>query len=159
MEEPAKKYNRLFPGNEVRLKGAYIVRCTGCRRDENGEVAEVFATYDPLTRGGNTPDGRKVRGTVHWVNAADCADAEVRLYDTLFTDPDPDASEDFMACLNPNSLEALRGCKVEKSLADATAPAHFQFLRMGYFCVDSKDSTPSNLVFNRTVQLKDSFKG
>lgn len=158
METPIKKYNRLFPGNEVRLKGAYVVRCTGCRRDASGEVAEVFAEYDPETRGGNTPDGRKVRGTIHWVDAETCAEAEVRLYEPLFTDPDPDAAEDFIACLNPNSLEILRDCKVEKSLENAAAPANFQFLRMGYFCVDNRDSAPGRPVFNRTVPLKDSFK-
>ena len=158
MEEPPKKYNRLFPGNEVRLKGAYIVRCTGCRR-ENGEVKEIFAEYDPETRGGNTPDGRKVRGTIHWVDAGNCAEAEIRLYDNLFADPDPDgADRDFIECLNPASLEVLTGCKVERMLASAAAPASYQFLRTGYFCVDSKDSVPGRPVFNRSVALKDSFK-
>ena len=158
MEEPPKKYNRLFPGNEVRLKGAYIVRCTGCRK-ENGEVKEIFAEYDPETRGGNTPDGRKVRGTIHWVDAGNCAEAEIRLYDNLFADPDPDgADRDFIECLNPASLEVLTGCKVERMLAFAAAPASYQFLRTGYFCVDSKDSVPGRPVFNRSVALKDSFK-
>ncbi|MEG2008609.1 MAG: glutamine--tRNA ligase/YqeY domain fusion protein [Oscillospiraceae bacterium] len=159
MEEPAHKYNRLFPGNEVRLKSAYIVRCTGCIRDENGEVAEVLCEYDPATRGGNTPDGRKVRGTIHWVDSASCADAEVRLYDNLFSDPDPDSGDkDFLDCLNPDSLSVLSGCKVEKSLESAVAPESFQFLRLGYFAVDNKDSAPGKLVFNRSVALKDSFK-
>ena len=158
MEDPPKKYNRLFPGNEVRLKGAYIVRCTGCRK-ENGKVVEVFAEYDPETYGGNTPDGRKVRGTIHWVDAGTCAEAEIRLYDDLFADPDPDgADKDFIECLNPASLQVLTGCKVERMLAEAIAPADFQFLRSGYFCVDSKDSVPGHPVFNRAVALKESFK-
>ncbi len=158
MEEPAKKYNRFYPGNEVRLKGAYIVRCTGCEKDADGNVVNVLCEYDPATRGGDTPDGRKVRGTVHWVDAANCADAEIRLYDYLFSDPEPDAAEDFITCLNPDSLEVLTGCKVEKALEDAKAPESFQFLRMGYFAVDNKDSAPGHLVFNRAVALKDSFK-
>ena len=159
MEEPVKKYNRLYPGNEVRLKGAYIVRCTGCVKDENGVVTEVLCEYDPETRGGNAPDGRKVRGTIHWVNAADCAEAEVRLYDMLFSDPEPDApGKDFMDCLNPNSLEILTGCKVEKSLTECAPADRFQFLRLGYFAPDNKDSAPEHLVFNRAVALKDSFK-
>ena len=158
MEEPPKKYNRLFPGNEVRLKGAYIVRCTGCRK-EDGRVVEVFAEYDPETYGGNTPDGRKVRGTIHWVDAGTCAEAEIRLYDDLFADPDPDGPDkDFIQCLNPDSLQVLTGCKVERLLAEAEAPAGFQFLRTGYFCVDSKDSVPGHPVFNRSVALKESFK-
>ncbi len=158
MEEPPKKYNRLFPGNEVRLKGAYIVRCTGCRK-EDGRVVEVFAEYDPETYGGNTPDGRKVRGTIHWVDAGTCAEAEIRLYDDLFADPDPDGQDkDFIQCLNPDSLQVLTGCKVERLLAEAEAPAGFQFLRTGYFCVDSKDSVPGHPVFNRSVALKESFK-
>jgi len=159
MEEPPKKYNRLFIGNEVRLKSTYIVRCTGFEKDDQGNVIRVLAEYDPETRGGTTPDGRKVRGTIHWVDQATGADATVRLYDNLFSDPDPDAADkDFMACLNPNSLEVLTGCKVEAGLADQAAPANFQFMRTGYFCVDSKDSAPGNLVFNRSVALKDSFK-
>ncbi|MBQ6706353.1 MAG: glutamine--tRNA ligase/YqeY domain fusion protein [Clostridia bacterium] len=159
MEEPVKGYFRMFPGNEVRLKSAYVVRCTGCRKDENGQVVEVFAEYDPATRGGDTPDGRKVRGTIHWVDEATAVDAEVRLYSSLFTDPDPDAADkDFISCLNPESLETLHGCKMEASLATATAPAAFQFMRLGYFCVDNRDSAPEHLVFNRAVSLKDSFK-
>ena len=158
MQEPVKKYNRLYPGNEVRLKGAYIVKCTGCETDDAGNVTTVFCEYDPATRGGNAPDGRKVRGTIHWVNAADCVDAEIRLYGDLFSDPAPDAAEDFISCLNPDSLEILSGCKAEKALAGAKAPESFQFLRMGYFTPDSKDSSPDHLVFNRSVALKDSFK-
>ncbi len=159
MEEPAKKYNRLYPGNEVRLKGAYLVTCTGCVKDENGNVTEVLCRYDPETRGGDAPDGRKVRGTIHWVDAGTAVDAEIRLYDNLFTDPDPDSSPDaFHACLNPNSLEVPTGCKAEASLADAKAPAAYQFLRVGYFAVDNKDSAPGHLVFNRSVALKDGFK-
>ena len=158
MQEPPKKYNRLYPGNEVRLKGAYIVRCTGCETDEAGNVTAVLCEYDPATRGGNAPDGRKIRGTIHWVSAADCVDAEIRLYDDLFSDPDPDAAEDYLACLNPDSLEVLHGCKAERALADAKAPESFQFLRMGYFTPDCKDSAPDHLVFNRSVALKDSFK-
>lgn len=159
MEEPIKKYQRLYPGNEVRLKGTYIVKCTGCKKDENGNVTEVYAEYDPETRGGNTPDGRKVRGTIHWVDANNCADAEVRLYDNLFTVPDPDAGDrNFLDYLNPGSLEVLENCKAEKSLMLTKAPQSFQFMRLGYFCVDNKDSSPEHLVFNRSVSLKDGFK-
>jgi glutaminyl-tRNA synthetase len=157
-EVPPKKYNRLYPGNEVRLKSAYIVRCTGCVKDENGNVTEVLCEYDPLSAGGNTADGRKVRGTIHWVDANTAVEAEVRLYDNLFMDPDPDsAPEGFISVLNPNSLTVLRGCKLENSLKDAKASDRFQFLRLGYFCVDSVDSKPGSLVFNRSVALKDSF--
>ena len=159
MEEPIKKYQRLYPGNEVRLKSTYIVKCTGCKKDENGSVVEVYAEYDPETRGGNTPDGRKVRGTIHWVDAANCADAEVRLYDNLFTVPDPDVGDrNFLDYLNPDSLRVLTGCKAEKGLADAVAPKSFQFMRLGYFCVDNRDSSPEHLVFNRSVSLKDGFR-
>lgn len=159
MEEPIKKYQRLYPGNEVRLKSTYIVKCTGCKKDENGNVVEVYAEYDPETRGGNTPDGRKVRGTIHWVDANNCADAEVRLYDNLFTVPDPDVGDrNFLDYLNPTSLEVLNNCKAEKNLETATAPMSFQFMRLGYFCVDNKDSSPEHLVFNRSVSLKDGFK-
>ena len=161
LETPVPKYKRLFPGGpECRLKGAYLITCTGCVKDEGGNVTEVLATYDPESRGGDPADGRKVKGaTLHWVDAATAVDAEVRLYDNLFTDPDPDgADKDFMECLNPNSLEVLSGCKVEACLADAVAPASFQFMRLGYFCLDSKDSSPEHLVFNRSVSLKDGFK-
>ena len=159
MEVPIKKYQRLYPGNEVRLKSTYIVKCTGCKKDGDGNVVEVYAEYDPATRGGNTPDGRKVRGTIHWVDVNNCADAEVRLYDNLFTVPDPDVGDrNFLDFLNPHSLDVLTGCKAEKSLANATAPQSFQFMRIGYFCVDNKDSAPGHLVFNRSVSLKDGFK-
>ncbi|MCH5299025.1 MAG: glutamine--tRNA ligase/YqeY domain fusion protein [Ruminococcus sp.] len=159
MEEPIKKYQRLYPGNEVRIKSAYIVKCTGCKKDENGNVVEVYAEYDPETRGGNTPDGRKVRGTIHWVNAKDCLDAEVRLYDNLFTVPDPDSGDgNFLDFINPESLVVRKGCKVENSLKNAQSSDRFQFMRQGYFCADSKDSSPEHLVFNRSVGLKDGFK-
>ncbi|MDR3209561.1 MAG: glutamine--tRNA ligase/YqeY domain fusion protein [Oscillospiraceae bacterium] len=158
MLDPPKKYNRLFEGGEVRLKSAYIVKCTGHETDENGAVATVFAEYDPATRGGTTPNGRKVRGTIHWVDARNALDAEIRLYDNLFTDPEPDAREDFIKGLNPNSLEILRGCKVEAALANAEPPASFQFMRTGYFAVDSRYSQPGKLVFNRAVALKDGYK-
>ena len=161
LETPVPKYKRLFPGGpECRLKGAYLITCTGCVKDEDGNVTEILAEYDPQSRGGDPADGRKVKGaTLHWVDAATAVDAEVRLYDNLFSDPSPDAADkDFIACLNPDSLKILTGCKVESSLANATAPASFQFLRQGYFCVDNKDSAPGHLVFNRSVSLKDSFK-
>ncbi len=159
MEEPIKKYQRLYPGNEVRLKSAYIVKCTGCKKGDDGNVVEVYAEYDPDTRGGNTPDGRKVRGTIHWVDVNNCADAEVRLYDNLFTVPDPDTGDkDFLDFINPHSLDILQNCKVEKSLESAAAPKSFQFMRIGYFCVDNRDSSPEHLVFNRSVSLKDGFK-
>ena len=161
LETPVPKYKRLYPGGpECRLKGAYLIRCTGCVKDEAGNVTEILCEYDPESRGGDPADGRKVKGaTIHWVDAATAVDAEVRLYDNLFSDENPDAADkDFIECLNPNSLEVLTGCKVEASLADAQAPANFQFLRQGYFCLDSKDSAPGHLVFNRSVSLKDSFK-
>ncbi|HBP39162.1 MAG TPA: glutamine--tRNA ligase, partial [Clostridiales bacterium] len=157
-ETPVKGYFRLYPGNEVRLKTAYIIRCTGCERDLEGRVTAIHATYDPATRGGNTPDGRKIKGTIHWVDARTAVTAEVRLYDNLFLVPDPDAADrNFLDFLNPNSLETLTGCRVEASLAGALAPQSFQFLRLGYFCLDSGDSRPDALVFNRSVSLKDSF--
>ena len=157
MIDPPKKYNRLFPGGEVRLKSAYIVKCTGYETDESGNVALVTAEYYPETRGGTTPDGRKIRGTIHWVDAHTAEDAEVRLYENLFSDPEPDgAGKDFTQCLNPASLGILHGCKVEKMLKDAKSPDTFQFLRLGYFTVDSKDTSPGNLVFNRSVALKES---
>ena len=161
LAQPIPKYKRLYPnGPECRLKGAYLIQCTGCVTDENGNVVEVLATYDPESRGGDPADGRKVKGaTIHWVDAATAVDAEVRQYDNLFSDADPDAAgKDYLACLNPNSLEVLTGCKVEASLADAKAPASYQFMRLGYFCPDSKDCVPGHLVFNRSVSLKDSFK-
>ncbi|MEQ2510351.1 glutamine--tRNA ligase/YqeY domain fusion protein [Faecousia sp. CLA-AA-H192] len=159
MEEKVGKFFRLFPGNEVRLKGAYVVKCTGCVKDADGNVTEVLCEYDPASRGGDPADGRKVKSTIHWVEANEAVDAEVRLYSNLFTDPDPDAADkDFLECLNPDSLEILTGCKIERALAAAKAPESYQFMRLGYFCPDSKDSTPEHPVFNRSVSLKDSYK-
>ena len=160
METPIPKYKRMYPGNEVRLKGAYLVTCTGCVKDADGNVTEVLCEYDPNSRGGDPSDGRKVKGaTIHWVDAATAVDAEVRLYDNLFTDADPDgADKNFLEFVNPASLKILHGSKVEAGLADAAAPASFQFMRLGYFCLDNRDSRPGNLVFNRSVSLKDSFK-
>lgn len=159
METPVKGYFRLFPQNEVRLKSTYIVRCTGCKKDDQGNILEVYAEYDPETRGGNTPDGRKIKGTIHWVDANTAVDAQVRLYDNLFTVPDPDAGDrDFLDYLNPQSLTVLDHCKAEQTLANVTPPQSFQFMRLGYFCLDNKDSTPQKPVFNRSVSLKDGFK-
>lgn len=159
MEEPQKKYFRLFPGNEVRLKGAYVVKCTGCVKDDDGNVIEVLAEYDPESRGGNPADGRKVKGTIHWVDRSSCVDAEVRLYDNLFLDPEPDSGEkSFLDCLNPHSLETLTGCKLEANLQTAKPEDAFQFMRMGYFCADRNESKEGHLVFNRAVTLKGSFK-
>ena len=159
MEEKVGKFFRLFPGNEVRLKGAYVVKCTGCVKDADGNVTEVLCEYDPASRGGDPADGRKVKSTIHWVEANEAVDAEVRLYSNLFTDPDPDAADkDFLECLNPESLEILTGCKIERALAAAKAPESYQFMRLGYFCPDNKDSTPEHPVFNRSVSLKDSYK-
>ena len=160
MAEPVPKYKRLCPdGPECRLKGAYLIRCTGFVRDVNGNVTEVLAEYDPESRGGDPADGRKVKGaTIHWVDADSAVDAEVRLYGNLFSEADPDSHGDaFVDCIDPASLETLTGCKLEAALSDAEAPADFQFLRLGYFCVDSRDSAPGHLVFNRSVALKDSF--
>ena len=161
MEEPVKKYKRLTPnGMECRLKGAYIITCTGCVKDAEGNVIEVLAEYDPESRGGNPADGRKIKGAaIHWVDAATAVDAEVRLYDNLFSDPAPDAGgKDFLTALNPDSLTVLKDCKVEADLANATVGTPYQFMRTGYFCLDNKDSKPGALVFNRSVSLKDSFK-
>ena len=173
LETPIPKYKRMYPGNEVRLKGAYLVTATGCKKDENGQITEVYAEYDPESRGGNPADGRKVKGaTIHWVDAAACVDAEVRLYDNLFSDPQPDGPDkDFLACMNPDSLTVLNGCKVEAALVEdakkfdavgshrtaQTAPS-YQFMRVGYFCMDNRDCSAEHLVFNRSVSLKDSYK-
>ena len=173
MEVPVPKYKRLTPGGfECRLKGAYLVTCTGCVKDESGRVVEVLCEYDPNSSGGDPADGRKVKGaTLHWVDAANCLDAEVRLYDNLFSDEQPDGPDkDFLTCLNPESLTVLTGCKVEPEMRKVTeqfdkkenrngvnAPT-FQFMRMGYFCLDNRDSSAEHLVFNRSVSLKDSFK-
>ena len=161
LTEPVPKFKRLYPdGPECRLKGAYLIRCTGYKTDDAGNVTEIEAVYDPDSRGGDPADGRKVKGaTIHWVDAATCRTAEVRLYENLFADAEPDAGDkDFLECLNPHSLEVLTDCKVEAALADTQPSDRFQFMRLGYFCADSKDSTPDHLVFNRAVSLKDSFK-
>ncbi len=159
MAEPTKGYFRLFPGNEVRLKSAYVVKCTGFKLSENGDVEEVYAEYDKETKGGNTPDGRKIKGTIHWVDASNSVDAEVRLYDNLFTVADPERAEnDFIEYVNKNSLTVLKNCKLEKSLELAQVGDRYQFMRLGYFCVDNVDSKKGHLVFNRAVSLKDSFK-
>ena len=172
LEEPIPKYNRLYPGNEVRLKGAYLVTCTGCVKDADGNVTEVLCEYDPESRGGDPADGRKVKGaTIHWVDQATAIDAEVRLYENLFLDEQPDGPDkDFLQCMNPESLIVLQGCKVEPEMGriaklfdeeeDRTsknAPT-FQFMRNGYFCLDNRDSSADHPVFNRSVSLKDSFK-
>jgi glutaminyl-tRNA synthetase len=155
-EVPPKKYYRLAPGVEVRLRYAYLVTCTGVVKDERGEVVEVRCTYDPATRGGDAPDGRRVRGTIHWVSAPHAVEAEVRLYDHLFTKPRPDEDEDWKAGLNPGSLERVEGARVEPSLRDAAPGSRYQFERTGYFCVDP-DASPERPVFNRTVSLRDSW--
>lgn len=159
MEDAPRKYFRLTPGNEVRLKNGYIVKCTGCKKDDNGNVTEVYAEYDPLTKSGMPDSNRKVKGTIHWVSAAHAIDAEVRLYDRLFMVEDPagEKEKDFRELLNPDSLIVKKNCKVEEYLADAKPLDSFQFQRIGYFNVD-KDSTPEHLVFNRTVALRDSWK-
>jgi glutaminyl-tRNA synthetase len=158
MEDPPKKFFRLGPGREVRLRGAYLVTCTDVVKDESGEVVELRCTYDPNTRGGDAPDGRKVKGTIHWVSAQHAVEAEVRLFTTLLTEEHPEGAEgaDFTACVDPGSREVLPRCFVEASLAAATSGDRFQFERLGYFCVDP-DSRPGGLVFNRTVTLRDSW--
>jgi glutaminyl-tRNA synthetase len=155
-DPPPPKYFRLSPGAEVRLRYAYIVKCTGVTKAADGSIAEVRCTYDPASRGGDA-GGRKVKGTIHWVSASHSLGAEARLYDTLFTAPKPDEAEDFKSVLNPKSLEVLKGCRVEPALAGVKAGARFQFERQGYFCVDSRDSTPGRPVFNRTVGLRDTW--
>jgi len=157
MEEPPKKYFRLFPGNEVRLMNAYFVKCTGCVKDENGQVIEVHCTYDPASKGGNSPDGRKVKGTIHWVPAHEAVEVEARLFENLVDEEKGVYNEDGSLNLNPNSLE-VRKCYVEPSVKDAKAFERFQFVRQGFFCVDYKDSKDGKLVFNRIVSLKSSFK-
>jgi glutaminyl-tRNA synthetase len=155
-EVPPPKYYRLFPGNEVRLRAAYVIKCTGVVKDDQGHVIEVHATYDPATRGGDTPDGRKIKSTLHWVSATHTIPAEVRLYDRLFNRPDPEVGEDFIANINPNSLTVLNECRVEGSLASTQPGDRFQFERQGYFCADL-DSTPAKLVFNLAVALRDTW--
>lgn len=158
MEDPPKKFFRLGPGREVRLRYAYLITCKQAIKDEAGNVIELICTYDPETKGGNAPDGRKVKGTIHWVNAQDCIDAEVRNYDRLFIDENPEQDgQDFTKNLNPNSLETLTDCKLEKALADAKPEQVVQFERLGYFCLDSKDATKEKPVFNRTVTLRDTW--
>jgi glutaminyl-tRNA synthetase len=160
-EDPPKEFFRLAPGREVRLRWAFFIKCEKVIKDpKTGDIKELHCTYDPATRGGNAPDGRKVKGTIHWVSARHALQAEVRLYDHLFTKPNPDdvpEGADYRANLNPNSLEVLRACPVEPSLAGAASGSRYQFERQGYFCVDAVDSTPSKLVFNRTVTLRDTW--
>ncbi len=156
MEVPPKKFFRLSPGNEVRLRCAYFIKCTGVVKDAAGQIVELRATYDPATRGGDSSDGRKVKATLHWVSARDAVDAEVRVYDRLFTHEDPAGTENYLDHVNPASLEVIRAAKVEPSLASAPAGARYQFERLGYFCVD-QDSRPGALVFNRTVSLRDTW--
>jgi glutaminyl-tRNA synthetase len=160
MEDPPKKFYRLAPGREVRLRYAYYVRCESVVKDENGKIQELHCTYDPETRGGGAPDGRKVKATLHWVSADHAIGAEVRLYDHLYTRPDPDgdkAGADFKEFINPNSLVKLTNCRLEPALADAASGSQYQFERLGYFNVDTEDSSPASLVFNRTVSLKDEW--
>ncbi len=158
MEEPPKKYFRMFPGNEVRLMNAYFVTCNSFVKDEDGKVTEIHCTYDPASRGGNSPDGRKVKGTIQWVSAEKNVKAEVRLYENIVDEEKGVYNEDGSLNLNPNSLTILKDCYVEENLAGAKAYDSFQFVRQGFFCVDAKDSTEEHLVFNRIVSLKSSFK-
>ena len=160
MEDPPRKFFRLAPGREVRLRYAYFITCVDVVKDDTGRVVELHCTYDPETRGGNAPDGRKVRATLHWVSAAHAVEAEVRLYDHLLRTPDAsDAmpADHFTQTLNPQSLQVLTGCQLEPSLAEPPPGARYQFERQGYFCADSRDSTPSHPVFNRTVTLRDTW--
>lgn len=158
MEEPPKKYFRMFPGNEVRLMNAYFVTCNSFEKDADGNVTVIHCTYDPASRGGNSPDGRKVKGTIHWVSAAHAVPATVRLYENIVDEEKGVYNEDGSLNLNPNSLTVLKNCMVEENLTGAKAYDSFQFVRQGFFCVDAKDSTPEQLVFNRIVSLKSSFK-
>ena len=159
MEVPEKKYFRLFPGNEVRLKSAYVIKCTGCDKDENGNVIAVHAEYDTESRGGNTADGRRIKATIHWVDQNTAVDAEIRLYDQLFTIDEPDLADvNYLDYINKDSLITIKDAKVEASLKNAGSDDRYQFLRVGYFCADNKDSSPDHLVFNRAVSLKDSYK-
>jgi glutaminyl-tRNA synthetase len=160
MENPPKKFFRLAPGREVRLRYGYFITCTDVTKDASGNVVELRCTYDPATRGGDAPDGRKVQGTIHWVSARHALDAEVRLYDRLFTIPDPDAVEEgqeFTATLNPDSLVVVPDAKIEPSVGRDPIGTRYQFERTGYFISDTVDSTPDRLVFNRTVTLRDSW--
>ncbi|MCE1246373.1 MAG: glutamine--tRNA ligase/YqeY domain fusion protein [Firmicutes bacterium] len=157
MENPPKKYFRLSPGAEVRLKHAYYVTCTDVIKDENGEIVEIRCKYDPESRGGGTPDGRRVLGTLHWVSVPHAVDAEIRLYEHLFSKPNPEEDPDFRVNINPDSVEVLKGCKVEPGLKTVKTGDFFQFLRQGYFCVDRVDSSEDHIVLNRTTGLKDSW--
>ncbi|MCY4499414.1 MAG: hypothetical protein OXC14_19290, partial [Rhodospirillaceae bacterium] len=156
MKDPPRKFFRLAPGREVRLRYAYFITCTDVIEDASGEVVELRCTYDPDTRGGNSPDGRKVKGTLHWVSAAHAVAAEIHLYDRLFTRSDMSASGDFVADLNPQSVTVLEGCRVEPEVRNTAGGTVIQFERQGYFCVDP-DSTEDNLVFNRTIGLRDTW--
>lgn len=158
MEEPPKKYFRMFPGNEVRLMNAYFVTCNSFTKDESGKVTEIHCTYDPASKGGNSPDGRKVKGTIQWVSVAHAVNAEVRLYENIVDEEKGVYNEDGSLNLNPNSLTVLKDCKIEENMKEAKAYDSFQFVRQGFFCVDAKDSSPEKLVFNRIVSLKSSFK-
>jgi glutaminyl-tRNA synthetase len=160
MEDPPKKFFRLAPGREVRLRYGYLVTCTGVVKDQSGEVVELHATYDPATRGGDAPDGRRVQGTIHWVSAGHAVDCELRLYDRLFTAPNPDAvpeGRDFIAALSPGSLVTVSGAKIEPSVADDPPGTRYQFERTGYFVSDPVESRPGRLIYNRTVALRDSW--
>jgi glutaminyl-tRNA synthetase len=156
MEDPPKKFFRLAPGREVRLRFAYFITCREAVKNAAGEIVELRCTYDPETRGGNAPDGRKVKATIHWVAAEGSLPAEVRLYEQLFVRPDPGADGDYLADINPQSLETLTGCWLEPSLAGAAVGEAVQFERLGYFCADP-DTAPGRLVFNRTIGLRDSW--
>ena len=158
MEVPTAKYFRLSPGMEVRLKSAYVVKCTGCKKDESGKIIEVYCEYDPDSRGGNTTDGRKIKGTIHWVDSKTAVDAQINLYDNLFTTSDPESEGDFINVLNKNSLKIMKNCKVEKSLESIKFSESYQFMRMGYFCLDKESISDEKLIFNRSVGLKDGFK-
>ncbi|MCX8030818.1 MAG: glutamine--tRNA ligase/YqeY domain fusion protein [Thermodesulfovibrionales bacterium] len=161
MEEPHKKFYRLSLGREVRLRYAYYIKCVDFKKDKDGDISEIYCTYDPSTKGGWAPDGRQVKATLHWVSASHAFEAEVRLYDHLFTKENPDDTEegkDFTDYINPNSIEILKNCYLEPSLQDAKVGDRFQFERLGYFCVDSKDSKPQKPIFNRIVTLKDEWK-
>ena len=154
--EPPKGFYRMSPGKEVRLKAAYYVTCTDVTQNEDGSIKEIHCTYDPDTKGGTSNDGRKVKGTLHWVNANDCLHAQVRLYESLFTVPNPSAQDDFLTVINPDSFKQLQNCKIEKSIKNAPIGEVVQFERLGYFCID-KDSKENNLVITRTIGLKDTW--
>ena len=158
MQEPIKGYFRFYPGNEVRLKSAYIVKCTGFKKDEKGNILEVYGEYDANSRGGNPSDGRKVKGTIQWVDVASAVDITVNIYDNLFNCANPEEKENFLDCLNKDSLKIIKNCKAESNVKDSKEGDFYQFMRIGYFSLDLKKSKKDNLVFNRSVSLKDSFK-